>query len=109
METCCDALIENDFVDENVEAKIKARIKQYVVVGIVGSLFGFAICGAVILMVKYLIDKHKDTSNFNAMRRQSRARSISDETKDRRRITLATMSSFDSTTKRISNPSIFTN
>ena len=23
METCCDALIENDFVDENVEAKIK--------------------------------------------------------------------------------------
>lgn len=49
-------------------------MKQYIVVGVVGSLFGFAICGAVVLMVKYLIDKHKDTSNFNAMRRQSRAR-----------------------------------
>ena len=62
------------FQKRNLSTDFQARMKQYIVVGIVGSLFGFAICGAVVLMVKYLIDKHKDTSNFNAMRRQSRAR-----------------------------------
>ncbi|CAG5078138.1 Oidioi.mRNA.OKI2018_I69.PAR.g8911.t1.cds [Oikopleura dioica] len=61
---------------------------NYLAVGIFGSLFGFAVAGAAVLMVKYLIDKHRDNSNFNQMRRQSRARSISTDALEKRRLTL---------------------
>ena len=58
------------------------------VVGVFGSLLGFAIAGTAFLMVKFLIDKHRDNSNFSQMRRQSRARSISQDALDKRRMTL---------------------
>jgi hypothetical protein len=42
-------------------------------------LFGIACCGAVFLISKYISDSQKERSNFNSMRRLSRARSITSE------------------------------
>ena len=60
------------------------------VIGIFGSLLGFAFAGALFLLVTFLIDKHTGGSNFSQMRRQSRARSMTQETLDQRRLTLTT-------------------
>lgn len=42
-------------------------------------LFGIACCGAVFLIGKYIKDRTEERSNFNSMRRLSRARSVTSE------------------------------
>lgn len=71
-----------------------------VVIGIFGSLLGFAVAGAAFLFVKFIIEKHKDNSNFSQMRRQSRARSMTPDTLDIRRLTLTIANDFPASDQR---------
>jgi hypothetical protein len=61
---------------------------NFVVTGIFGGLFGFAVVGANFLFVKFLTETYKENSNFSQMRRQSRARSMTLDSHDIRRLTL---------------------
>ena len=82
--SCCDK--EEVFGrSETTETRGGANV---LVIGIFGSLLGFALAGALFLLVTFLIDKHTDSSNFSQMRRQSRARSMTQDTLEIRRLTL---------------------
>ena len=82
--SCC----ENKGVlgrSETIETRGGANV---VVTGIFGGLLGFAVVGAAFLFVKFLTEKYKDNSNFSKMRRQSRARSMTLDSHDIRRLLL---------------------
>ena len=73
---CCEDLIDellvtSDSTDSNFSTGTNLLFS---------FLFGIACCGAVFLISKYIRDSQKERSNFNSMRRLSRARSITSET-----------------------------
>ncbi|CAG5080667.1 Oidioi.mRNA.OKI2018_I69.PAR.g9678.t1.cds [Oikopleura dioica] len=72
---CCEDLVDEFLVTSSNDESTGSTTANL----IFSFLFGIACCGAVFLIGKYIKDREAEKSNFNSMRRLSRARSITSE------------------------------